>query len=58
MTDRNETNQQGKPEARDELELAPEEIADLELPAAAADDVRGGNCWANVKPNVVQTKQP
>jgi hypothetical protein len=46
MTDRNESSQQGKAEARDELELAPEEIADLEMPPALADDVRGGRCYA------------
>jgi hypothetical protein len=58
MTDRNQASQQGKAAAQDELELAPEEIADLEMPERAADDVRGGNCFANVKPNLVQTKQP
>ena len=57
ITDRNESSRQGEADTRDELDLAAEEIADLEMPDAQADDVRGGNCFANVKPNLVQTKQ-
>jgi hypothetical protein len=47
MTDRKETSQHAKAEeARDELELALEEVADLEMAPTLADDVRGGRCVA------------
>lgn len=45
MTSRDEHQQN-----RDEQALDPETITDLEVPAPQADDVRGGKCQGNVKP--------
>jgi len=50
------TRKQEQGPKRDELELEPEEIADLEMPAVLADDVRGGRCAIPGRNATVQTQ--
>ena len=54
MSDPKQPNQQV--DVRDGLELAPDEVADLEPSPVEEDEVRGGNCYAKVKPDVTPTR--
>ena len=49
MSDPSQSKQHS--DAPDDLALEVEEVTDLELPAAAADDVRGGVCKVAGNPN-------